>query len=53
MQDYPFHSVISSLMFAMVAMRADISYAVTSIVRFTALSDLAHWHALVYIFQHL
>ena len=31
-QDYPFRSAISSLMFAMVAMRADISYAVTSVV---------------------
>ena len=53
MEDYPFRSAISSLMFAMVAMRADISYAVISVARFTANPGLPHWKALVRIFQYL
>jgi hypothetical protein len=36
MKAYPFRSAISSLMFAMVAMRADLSFAVTSVARFSA-----------------
>jgi hypothetical protein len=36
MRAYPFRSAISSLMFAMVAMRADLSYVVTCIARFSA-----------------
>ena len=53
MEDYPFRSAVTSLMFAMVAMRVDISYAVISVARFTANPGLPHWHALVRIFQHL
>ena len=40
-------------MFAMVAMRANICYAVISVARFTANPGLSHWHALVRIFQYL
>jgi hypothetical protein len=36
MRAYPIGSAISSLMFAMVAMRADLSYVVTCIARFSA-----------------
>jgi hypothetical protein len=36
MQAYPFRSAISSLMFAMVAMRVNPSYVVTCIARFSA-----------------
>jgi hypothetical protein len=36
MRAYPFRSAISSLMFAMVAMRVDLSYVVTCIARFSA-----------------
>jgi hypothetical protein len=53
MKAYPFRSAISSLMFAMVAMRADLSYAVTSVARFSANPGMAHWTALVRIFQYL
>ena len=53
MEDYPFRSAVSSLMFAMVAMRVDILYAVISVARFTANPGLPHWQALVRIFQYL
>ena len=53
MAAYPFRSAISSLMFAMVAMRVDISYAVISVARFTANPGQPHWLALVRIFQYL
>ena len=53
MKDYPFRSAVSSPMFAMVAMRVDISYAVISVARFTANPGLPHWQALVQIFQYL
>ena len=53
MEDYPFRSAVSSLMFAMVTMRADICYAVISVARFTANPGLSQWHALVRIFQYL
>ena len=53
MEDYPFRSAVSSLMFAMVAMRADICYAVISVARFTVDPGLSHRHALVRIFQYL
>ena len=53
MEDYPFRSAVSSLMFAMVTMRADICYAVISVARFTANPGLSHWHALVRIFQYI
>ena len=53
MDQYSFLSAISSLMFAMVAMRVDILYADTSVTRFTANSGLLHWIALVRIFQYI
>ena len=53
MDRYPFRSAISSLMFAMIAMRVDISYAVTSVARFTANPGISHWSAPVCIFQYL
>ena len=49
-QDNPIRSAITSLMNAMVVMRADISYAVTSVARFTANPGLSHWRVLVRIF---
>jgi hypothetical protein len=53
MTAYPFRSAVSSLMFAMVVMRADISFAVTSVARFSANPGMSHWLALVRIFQYL
>jgi hypothetical protein len=53
MKAYPFRSAVSSLMFAMVAMRADLSFAVTSTARFSANPGLPHWNALVRINQYL
>jgi hypothetical protein len=53
MRAYPFRSAISSLMFAMVAMRADLSYVVTCIARFSANPGLPHWNALVRVYQYV
>jgi hypothetical protein len=53
MRAYPFRSAISSLMFAMVAMRADQSYVVTCIARFSANPGLPHWNALVRLYQYI
>ena len=53
MKAYPFRSAVSSLMFAMVAMRADLSFAVTSVARFSANPGMAHWNALIRIYQYL
>jgi hypothetical protein len=40
-------------MFAMVAMRADLSYVVTCIARFSANPGLPHWNALVRVYQYV
>ena len=53
MEQYPFRSAVSSLMFTMVAMRVDISYAVVSVARFTVNLGLPYWIALTRIFQYL
>ena len=53
MDQYPFRSTISSLIFSMIAMRVGISYAVTSVARFTANPGMPQWVALVCIFQYL
>jgi hypothetical protein len=53
MRAYPFRSAISSLMFAMVVMRADLSYVVTCIARFSANPGLPHWNALVRVYQYV
>lgn len=53
MVQYPFRSAISSVMFAMVILRFDISFAVISCARFSANPGKAHWEALVRIFQYL
>ena len=53
MQQYPFRSAISSLMFAMVVTRPDISSAVTSVSRFTANPGMSHWEAILRIFRYL
>ena len=53
MRAYPFRSAISSLMFAMVAMRADLSFVVTCIARFSANPGLPHWNALVRVYQYV
>ena len=37
----------------MIAMRMDISYAVTSVARFTANPVMSHWSALDRIFQYM
>lgn len=42
----------SALMFAMVAMRADFSYVITCIARFSANPGLPHWNALVRVYQY-
>jgi hypothetical protein len=53
MRAYPFRSAISSLMFAMVAMRADLSYVVTCIAQFSANPGLPHYNALVRVYQYV
>jgi hypothetical protein len=54
MKAYPFRSaLLSSLMFAMVTMRADLFFAVTSVARFSANLGMIHWNALVRIYQYL
>jgi hypothetical protein len=53
MKDFPFRSAISTLMFAMVVMRLDISFPVICLARFTSNPGLVHWQALVRIFQYL
>ena len=53
MEKYPYRSAISSLMFAMVVMRFDLSFAVISCARFSANPGLPHWLALVRIFQYV
>jgi hypothetical protein len=53
MRAYSFRSAISSLMFAMVAMRADLSYVVTCIARFSANLGLPRWNALVRVYQYI
>jgi hypothetical protein len=53
MSQYPFRSAISAVMYAMIALRADISFAVICLSRFTSNHGLPHWNALVRVFQYL
>jgi hypothetical protein len=53
MSYFPFRSAISAVMYAMIALRADISFAVISLSRFTSNHGMSHWNALVRVFQYL
>jgi hypothetical protein len=53
MSQYPFRQAIACLMFAMIVMRPDISFAVISCARFSANPGLPHWEAVRRIYQYL
>ena len=53
MLQYPFRPAIACLMFAMVVMRVDISFAVISCARFSANPGLNHWLAVCRIYRYL
>jgi hypothetical protein len=53
MAQYPFRQAIACLMFAMIVMRPDISFAVISCARFSANPGLPHWEAVRRIYQYL
>ena len=53
MLQHPFRPAIACLMFAMVVMRVDISFAVISCARFSANPGLNHWLAVTRIYRYL
>jgi len=46
-------ATIGSLLYAAIAMRPDISYAVTQLVQFSANPSTIHWNAVKYLFKYL
>jgi len=53
MQNVPYHKAVSSLMYASLGTRPDITYAIQSISRFSKNPGVAHWDAVKRIFCYL
>ena len=52
MKNVPYASACGSLMYAMVATRADIAHAVGVVSRFMANPCIAHWEAIKFILRY-
>jgi hypothetical protein len=52
-QDYPYREAISSLMFAAICTRPDISYAVSQVAKYSSKPSYVHWEAVKRIFAYL
>lgn len=53
MRDKPYLEAVGSLMYAMLATRPDIAFAVNVLSRFGQNPGIAHWEALVRVFKYL
>ncbi|KZV80781.1 hypothetical protein EXIGLDRAFT_569675, partial [Exidia glandulosa HHB12029] len=53
MRDKPYAEAVGSLMYAMLGTRPDISYAVTTLGRFSRNPGLPHWNAVLRVFKYL
>ena len=53
MKNVPYQSAVGSLMYAMVATRPDIAFAVGNVSQFMANPGKAHWGAVKHIFRYL
>ncbi|GBE89190.1 hypothetical protein SCP_1502130 [Sparassis crispa] len=53
MRDIPYREAVGSLMYASLGTRPDITYAVSSLSRFSDNPGKAHWEAVKRVFRHL
>ena len=53
MADIPYASAVGALMYAALATRPDIAYAVTALCQFMSAPDISHWHAAKRVFRYL
>jgi hypothetical protein len=53
MRDIPYHEAVGSLMYAMIATRPDICFAVQTVSRFSTNPGQTHWDAVKKIFRYL
>jgi len=53
MQDKPYREVLGSIMYAQIATRPDLSYAVASLSRFSTNPGKPHWQALMHVLQYV
>lgn len=53
MEDKPYRAIIGSLMYASVATRPDISYAVQTLSQFCGNPGVIHWNGAVHVLRYL
>ncbi|GLB39961.1 putative reverse transcriptase (RNA-dependent DNA polymerase) [Lyophyllum shimeji] len=53
MRDKPYREVLGSIMYAQIATRPDLSYAVASLSRFSTNPGKPHWQALMHVLQYI
>jgi len=52
-KEYPYSSVIGSLLYLAVSTRPDIMYAVNTLARYMARPTMSHWQAMLYLLRYL
>jgi hypothetical protein len=53
MRDVPYHKAVGSLTYASLGTRADISFPVQTVSRFSTKPGIPHWEAVKRIFRYL
>jgi hypothetical protein len=53
MLDKPYREALGSVMYAQIATRPDLSYAVSTLSKFSSNPGKAHWLALMHVFQYI
>ncbi|RDB21876.1 Retrovirus-related Pol polyprotein from transposon TNT 1-94 [Hypsizygus marmoreus] len=53
MKDKPYREVLGAVMYAQIATRPDLSFAVASLSRFSSDPGKAHWQALMHVLQYI